>query len=45
MPNNKDNQIGVINEVGDMGLGFHPLSEEDQKILEDAKKKEEEKNI
>ena len=44
MPDKKDNQIGVINEVGDMGLGFHPLSEEDQKILEESKKdKQEEK--
>lgn len=39
---NKKDQIGVINEVGDLGLGFHPLSEEDQKILEDSKKEKEE---
>ena len=47
MESKKDNQIGVINEIGDMGLGFHPLSEEDQKILEQSKenKKEERESI
>lgn len=25
-------KIGVINEIGDMGLGFDQLSERDQKI-------------
>ena len=40
MSDKKDNQIGVLNEVGDLGLGFHPLSEEDQKILEESKKNE-----
>jgi len=28
MTNN--NEIGIINEVGDLGLGFVPLSEEEQ---------------
>lgn len=38
-------QYGVINEVGDLGLGFTPLSESEQKQLkEEDKKKEEEKN-
>ena len=47
MENKKDNQIGVINEVGyleDLGLGFHSLSEEDQKILDKQKEKKEEEN-
>ncbi len=37
--------IGVINEVGDMGLGFDELSEKDtiQYQAEQKKKKEEEK--
>ncbi len=34
--NNK--QIGIINEIGDLGLGFDPLSENDQKILEEQEK-------
>lgn len=34
-----DQQIGVINEIGDMGLGFDVLTEEDQAKL----KKEQEK--
>ena len=42
MDNKKDNQIGVINEIGDLGLGFHPLSDEDQKILENSKKESKE---
>lgn len=33
--------IGVIHEIGDMGLGFDPISEQDQKIIEDDKKKSE----
>jgi hypothetical protein len=33
-------QIGIIHEIGDMGLGFEPISESDQKLLEDQKKKE-----
>ena len=27
-------KIGVINEIGDMGLGFDELSEVDQKLYE-----------
>lgn len=30
--------IGVINEVGDLGLGFEPLSDKDKKILEEQEK-------
>ena len=38
-------QIGVINEIGDLGLGFEPLKEDDQKKFdENLKKKEEEKD-
>lgn len=33
-------QVGIINEIGDLGLGFDPLSEEDQKILEEQQEKE-----
>lgn len=36
-------KIGVINEIGDMGLGFDELSESDQKKLEEEQKKEQEK--
>lgn len=35
-----DNKIGVINEIGDCGLGFDPLSEKDQKVLEEQAKEE-----
>lgn len=29
-------KIGVINEIGDMGLGFDELSEADQKLYESS---------
>lgn len=32
---------GVINEIGDMGLGFNPITEEEQKELDKSNKKEE----
>jgi len=32
--------IGVINEVGDLGLGFTPLSEQDQQTVKDAEKED-----
>lgn len=32
--------IGVINEVGDLGLGFTPLSEQDQQAVKDAEKED-----
>ncbi len=35
-------QIGIIHEIGDMGLGFDPISESDQKLIEDSEKKEKE---
>ncbi len=36
-----DKQIGVIHEIGDMGLGFDPISKDDQKIIEEQEKKKE----
>jgi hypothetical protein len=33
-------QIGVINEVGDLGLGFTPLSEEDQQSVKESAENE-----
>lgn len=35
----QENKLGVINEVGDLGLGFDPISNEDEKKI---KKDEEE---
>lgn len=37
-------KIGVINEIGDMGLGFDELSESDSKVLKEQEKKEQEKH-
>ena len=34
-------QVGVITEIGDMGLGFEPLNEADQQKYEDNLKKRE----
>ena len=28
-------QIGIINEIGDLGLGFDPISEEDMDKIKD----------
>ena len=28
-----EGQIGIINEIGDLGLGFEPISEEDAEKL------------
>ena len=33
-------QVGVLHEVGDLGLGFQELKEEDQKKLRKKDKKE-----
>ena len=30
----KNKEIGIINEIGDLGLGFMPLNEQDTKALE-----------
>lgn len=34
------NGIGIINEIGDLGLGFEPVSEEDLQKMKDDEKKE-----
>jgi hypothetical protein len=39
-----DNKYGVINEVGDLGLGFQELNEEDQKVLQEQLKHEQDKD-
>lgn len=35
-----DKKIGVIHEIGDMGLGFEELTEKDKKALNEQTKKE-----
>lgn len=36
--------IGIIHEVGDLGLGFDPVGEKDQKTIQESfKEKEQEK--
>lgn len=38
-----DNQkIGIINEIGDLGLGFDPITKKEQEILEESQKEKEE---
>lgn len=34
-----DGRYGVINEVGDLGLGFDPLSEKDQQTVQEQEKR------
>lgn len=29
-------EIGIINEIGDLGLGFEPISEEDVEKIEES---------
>lgn len=36
-------QVGVLHEVGDLGLGFQELTEEEQKKLQQEKDKKEKK--
>jgi len=38
-----DKKIGVIHEIGDMGLGFEELTEKDQQALNEQSKKEQDK--
>lgn len=38
-----EEQVGVLHEVGDLGLGFQELKEEDQKKLQKEKDKKEKK--
>lgn len=33
-------EIGVIQEVGDLGLGFEPLTEQEQKKIKEQEKKD-----
>lgn len=37
-------KYGVINEVGDLGLGFDPVSEEEEKVIEESKKSDNTEN-
>lgn len=37
-------QLGIINEIGDLGLGFTPLSKEDNEKIKNQEKKNEDKN-
>ena len=37
-------EYGVINEIGDLGLGFTPLSESEQKQLKEQQEKEDKKD-
>lgn len=39
-----DNKYGVINEVGDLGLGFQELNDNDQKVLQEQLKQEQDKD-
>ena len=39
-----DNKYGVINEVGDLGLGFQELHDNDQKVLQEQLKQEQDKD-
>lgn len=41
MEKKPEGQLGIINEIGDLGLGFEPISEEDAEKLKD--KEEEDK--
>ena len=36
-------EFGVINEIGDLGLGFDPLNESDKEKLKEEEKKEDDK--
>lgn len=36
----KDQTYGIITEVGDLGLGFDPLSEDDQKVLSEQEEQD-----
>lgn len=38
----ENKNIGVINEVGDLGLGFYPINESEQKQLENEENNKEE---
>lgn len=36
-------EIGIITEQGDLGLGFDPLNQNDQKVYNESASKEEDK--
>lgn len=36
-------EIGVIQEVGDLGLGFEPLTEQEQKKIKEQKQEKDKK--
>lgn len=36
----KDKNIGVITEQGDLGLGFNPLTEEEKKAINESSEEE-----
>lgn len=38
MPDKNDKQYGVINEVGDLGLGFYEVDEKQNDIINESKK-------
>lgn len=35
-----EEKIGVINEVGDLGLGFYPVNEQEEKTIKENEDKE-----
>lgn len=37
------NKIGVLNEVGDLGLGFYPVNESQQEKIKESEKNKEDK--
>lgn len=37
-------EFGVLNEIGDMGLGFKPLNEKDNQMVNEAMNKEKQNN-
>jgi hypothetical protein len=36
-------ELGVINEIGDLGLGFYPVNESEQEKIEKKEKEEKQK--
>lgn len=39
-----NNEIGLITEQGDLGLGFNPLSEQDAKIVQENQSEQKDKD-
>lgn len=39
-----ENKYGIIHEIGDLGLGFSPISEEEQNIIENNNEEKETKD-